>query len=62
MTGDTQTLPSLSILVSALGSAWRVNDRVTGLEVKLTERIARVERRLNTLESVIVQVFGKHSK
>ena len=59
MTIDTQTVTLLAILVSVLGSAWKINDRVTGLEVRLTERLARVEGRLDTLESVIVQVFTK---
>ncbi len=53
MTLDTQTVMLFTILLSVLGSAWKLFNGLSDLR----ERMARLEGRMDTLESVIVQVF-----
>ena len=55
MTMDAQTVTSLGILVAVIGSAWKTNSSIGDLR----ECMARLEGRMDSLESVIVQVFRK---
>ena len=55
MTLDAQTVMLFAILASVLGSAWKI---FTGM-ADLRGRMARLEGRMDTLESVIVQVFSR---
>lgn len=55
VTIDGQTVTLLGILVAVIGSAWKTNSSIGDLR----ERMARLEGRMDTLESVIVQVFRK---
>lgn len=57
MTLDTQTVMLFAILLSVLGSAWKLISDLSDLR----ERMARLEGRMNTLKSVIVQVFTQRA-
>lgn len=57
MTLDTQTVMLFAILLSVLGSASKLISDLSDLR----ERMARLEGRMNTLKSVIVQVFTQRA-
>lgn len=57
MTLDTQTVMLFAILLAVLGSAWKLISDLSDLR----ERMARLEGRMNTLKSVIVQVFTQRA-
>ena len=44
----------LAILVSVLGSAWKISNGLT----EVRERVSRLEGRIDTLESVLVRIFS----
>jgi len=49
-----QTVMLLAILVSVLGSAWKISNGLT----EVRERVSRLEGRIDTLESVLVRIFS----
>lgn len=58
MTIDTQTVTLLAVLVAVIGSGWKTNSSISDLR----ERMARLEGRMDTIESVLVQVFLRREK